>query len=163
LSVRVELLTLHDYLGAPPVFECLCGAAYASWLPGCTTSFWEFVWSCLPFATTWVHHQFLSVRVELLILRHYLGAPPVFDSVRVAHLFVFCDVFLFLVLFVSCLMCLMLPVSLDCPVLISPSVFSNIYLCRSRRLLLGQYNCRSSMFNFFSFQWILYNNSWESI
>ena len=30
--------------------------------------------------------------------------------------------------YLSCVLCLMLPVSLDCPFLITPSVFSNVYL-----------------------------------
>ena len=47
-------------------------------------------------------------------------------GVRVAHLFSF-SVFCLLV-FVLCLVCPMLPVSLDCPFLITPSVFSNVYL-----------------------------------
>ena len=65
---------------------------------------------------------------KLLTLREYLGSPPVFRDVRVAHL-VLCVVF-----FVPCFS--VLPVSsvpnvprvsglsiLDCP-----SVFSNVYL-----------------------------------
>jgi len=39
---------------------------------------------------------------------------------------VFCVVFLFFV-FVLCLVYPMLPVFLDCPFLITPSVFSNVY------------------------------------
>ena len=46
-----------------------------------------------------------------------------------ADLFVFCVVLCFLVLFVFvlCLVCPMLPESLDCPFLIASSVFSNVY------------------------------------
>jgi len=40
--------------------------------------------------------------------------------------FVFC-LFLFFCLCI-CVLCPMLPVSLDCPVFIAPSVFSNVYL-----------------------------------
>ena len=49
-----------------------------------------------------------------------LGIPLVFVGVRVAHFFVF--------VFVLCLVCPMFPVFLDCPFLIVPSVFSNVYL-----------------------------------
>ena len=40
----------------------------------------------------------------------------------------YCVVFLFCLYFVLCLVYAMLPVSLDCPFLITPSVFSDIYL-----------------------------------
>jgi hypothetical protein len=55
--------------------------------------------------------------------------PKVLGGVRVAHLFSrqFCVLdCLFLFCFV-CLVCSMLPLSLDCSFLIAPSVFSNIY------------------------------------
>ena len=41
---------------------------------------------------------------------------------------VFCIVSCFCVLFVLCPVCPMLPVFLDCPFLIAPSVFSTVYL-----------------------------------
>jgi hypothetical protein len=41
---------------------------------------------------------------------------------------VFCVVFVVLFVFVLCLVYPMLPVFLDCPFLIAPSVFSNVYL-----------------------------------
>ena len=84
--------------------------------------------------------------MEISILFHSfhrrLGSPLVFGEVRVAHLFSFlCCVFggvsvahLFsflccvLFVFILCLMCPMLPVSLDCPFLVAPSVFSNFYI-----------------------------------
>ena len=52
-----------------------------------------------------------------------LGSPPVYTGgVNVAHLFSFlCCVFCHLLVYP------MLPVSLDCPFRIIPSVFSNIY------------------------------------
>jgi hypothetical protein len=40
----------------------------------------------------------------------------------------YCVVFFVLFVFVLCLVYPMLPVSLDCPFLIAPSVFSNVYL-----------------------------------
>ena len=64
---------------------------------------------------------------ELLTINKNLGSPPVFDGVRVAHLFIFFSVLCFCVLLVSChvscvpnvasvsvmcLVCPMLPVSL---------------------------------------------------
>ena len=53
----------------------------------------------------------------------------------VAHLFNFlCNVFAFFI-FVLCYVSLVLPVSLDFPILIAPSVFSNVYLLFRRFLL----------------------------
>jgi hypothetical protein len=69
-------------------------------------------------------------RQALLILCVHLGSPMVFGGVSVAHLELFsslCCVFVLFV-FVLCLVCPMLPVSLDCPFLIAPSIFSNVYL-----------------------------------
>jgi hypothetical protein len=43
---------------------------------------------------------------------------------------VFCVVVLVLFVFVMCLVCPMLPVSLDYPFLIAPSSFSNVYLLK---------------------------------
>ena len=61
---------------------------------------------------------------ELLAFHNHLSPQPVFDWVRVVHLFSFlCCVFLFC-LSLFCVLCPMLPVSLDCPFLIIPSVFS---------------------------------------
>jgi hypothetical protein len=65
--------------------------------------------NCLHFERIWVHPQFL-VGSMLLMLS------------------VFCVVFFVLFVFVLCLMYPMLPVSLDCPFLIAPSVFSSLYL-----------------------------------
>jgi hypothetical protein len=53
------------------------------------------------------------------------GFTPVFGGVHVAHLFNFLCCVLFV--FVLCLVYPLLPVSLDCPFLIVPSVFSNVY------------------------------------
>ena len=59
---------------------------------------------------------------ELLTLREYLGSPPCFWWARVAKFSVLCFFF-----FALCLVCLMLPVSLDCSFLIVPSVFPSVY------------------------------------
>ena len=71
----------------------------------------------------------------LLTLREHLGSSPVFSGICVANLFSFlcCVVFLFFFLcdvfvFVLCLVCPMLPVSLDYPFLVSHLCFSNVYL-----------------------------------
>ena len=48
-----------------------------------------------------------------------------FGGVRVAHLFSF--LFCVLFVFVLCLVCPMLPVSLYCPFVIAPSVFSSVF------------------------------------
>ena len=67
-------------------------------------------------------------RHERLTLRERLCSPPVFGGVRIAYLLVFCVVFLVLFASVLCFVHPMLPVSLDCPFFIAPSVFSNIYM-----------------------------------
>jgi hypothetical protein len=64
---------------------------------------------------------------ELLTPCEHMGSHPVFVGVHVAF-FVFCVVLFVLFESVLCLMYLMLPVSLDYPFLIVPSVFSNVYL-----------------------------------
>jgi len=60
----------------------------------------------LPFTRIWVHSVFFVGSLLLVYL-------------------VFCVVFFVLFFFV---LCFALPVSLDCPFLISPSVFSNVYV-----------------------------------
>jgi hypothetical protein len=78
---------------------------------------------------------------ELIVPREHLVSPPVFDLFSILYCFFVC-VFLLLFVFVLCLVCPnvasvsglsildcpMLPVSLDCPFLIVPSVFFNVYL-----------------------------------
>ena len=56
---------------------------------------------------------------------------PVFYGRMLLIVLVFCVVLCFYVLFVfiQYIVCPMLPVSLDCPLLFAPSVFSNIYIC----------------------------------
>ena len=58
-----------------------------------------------------------------------LSLPLSYTSVCVLVLSnTYCVVFLFVFVFVLCLACPMLPVSLDCPFLIAPTFFSNMYL-----------------------------------
>ena len=57
------------------------------------------------------------------------GFTPFFLGVCVAHLSVFYVLFLVLLVFVLCLVYSMLPMSLDCPFLIVPSVFSITFIC----------------------------------
>ena len=64
---------------------------------------------------------------ELLTLRQHLMLLPVFGGDRVARSFQF-SVYCALFAFFLCLVCPMLSVSLDCPFLIAPLVFSNVYL-----------------------------------
>ena len=64
---------------------------------------------------------------ELLSLRGRLGSPPVLEEFMLPNVLVFCVVFFGLFVFVLCVECPMLPVSLDCPFLIGISVFSNAY------------------------------------
>jgi len=63
-----------------------------------------------PFTGVWVHSRFLV------------------ESVLLIGLVLRCFLIWFLFVFVLCLVYPMLPVSLDCPSLIAPSVFSNVYL-----------------------------------
>ena len=71
---------------------------------------------------------------ELLTIREHLVHSPFCGEVRVPHLFSFwCFVFLRPVLFVNP----MLPVFLDCSMLIYPSLFSNIYLRRSLQFVFS--------------------------
>jgi len=58
---------------------------------------------------------------------YYILLRVLVESVLFIFL-VFCVVFCVLFAFVLCLVCPMLPESLDCPFLIAPSVFSNVYL-----------------------------------
>ena len=76
----------------------------------------------LPFTNLVVSYK----KQELLTFREHQGSPPVFGGIHVAHLFNFLSGVLFV--FVLCLVYPMLPVSLDCSFLITPSVFSNVYL-----------------------------------
>ena len=75
--------------------------------------------NCLAFASTWVHLQVL-VRSVMLI-------PLVFCVVFYVLCFM-CYVLCVLFVVVLCIVCPMLPVSLDCSFLISPSVLSNVEL-----------------------------------
>jgi hypothetical protein len=55
---------------------------------------------------------------SLLTLREHLSSPAVFCGIHVAHRFVsvlFCDLFVF----AMCLVCPMLPVSMDCLLVIA--------------------------------------------
>ena len=63
--------------------------------------------NCSPFAKTWVYHQ-------------------VFSGIRVADIFYFSVLCFVCSLF--CVLCLMLPVSLDCLLWIVHSVFSSVYI-----------------------------------
>ena len=108
---------------------------------GFTTSVW---WG--PCCSSWFHHQCLVGSVLLILV-----SPPVFGGVRVAHLgfttsfwwgpccsswfhhqFLVGSVLLILVVlpvlffFVLCLVCLVLPVPVDCPFLSSRSIFPNV-------------------------------------
>jgi hypothetical protein len=64
-----------------------------------------------------------------------MSSPPVFLwDLFFSSFFVFCIVFIVLSVFFLCLVYSMLPVSLDCPFLIVPSVFSNTYLLTPKAL-----------------------------
>ena len=73
------------------------------------------------YLTQWISYK----KQELLTLRDHLGWSSVTVGVRIAHHFsVLCSV---VFVFVLCLVHPMLPVFLDCPFMIAPSVFSNVY------------------------------------
>jgi hypothetical protein len=61
------------------------------------------------------------------ILFHHFCRYGITTRVRGAHLFSFCVVFFVFFVFVLCLVYSKLPISLDCPLLIALSVFSNVY------------------------------------
>ena len=61
-------------------------------------------------------------------LRPVSCVPQVYGGVHVTHPFSVCVVCFVLFVFVLCLVCPMLSVSLDYPSLIAPSVFFNVYL-----------------------------------
>jgi hypothetical protein len=97
--------------------------------------------NCLSFASTWVHRQFLVGSVLLIFLVCY----------AVLRFYVLLILILYLV-------CPMLPVSLDCPFLIAPSVFSNVYYIIVSEWLL--FNANSAIFSYimartsyFSMRW----------
>ena len=87
--------------------------------------------------TIWVTSRVSYKRQELLILREHHSSHPVFDGINVAHLFNFLCCVLFCVAFVLvlCIVCPMLPVSLDWPFLIALSVFSNVYFIYALQIL----------------------------
>jgi hypothetical protein len=115
-----KLLTLHEHM-----------SSYPSRAP-------EF----LPFASTWVltlhehpssypsrTHEFLPfTSTWVLTLREHLSSPRLLVESVLLIFLVFCVAFLILFVFVLYLVYPILLVSLDCPFLISPSVFSNVYL-----------------------------------
>ena len=93
--------------------------------------FWLSLWYLQTLLTRcqWI---FSLIRREVLTLREHLGSPSRFGGVSVSHLFSFLcwAVFFVLGFSSSCVLCLVwqvLSVSLDCPFLIDPSVFSNVY------------------------------------
>ena len=65
-------------------------------------------------------------RRELLSLRGRLGSPPILHGFVLVNFLIFCVLCFWFVVFVPCPLCPMLPVSLDCPLLIPISVFSNV-------------------------------------
>ena len=85
----------------------------------------RYTWNTVKFG---FKHQSINNRHRDDYKNRAPGLTPVFGGVRVAHHFSFlcCVVFLCFVCLRLCLVCPMLPVSLDCPLLFAPSVFSDI-------------------------------------
>ena len=82
----------------------------------------DFYWTWL---YIWATQRVSYNKQKLLTLCEYLSSTRLSGVEHVAHILVFCVVFFF-VLFVF-ILCPMLPVSLDCPFLIVPLVYSNVY------------------------------------
>ena len=71
----------------------------------------------------------VSRRAHILLCVCFVWLPIVMSNNLLLLIFlVFCVVYVVLFIFVLCLVYPMLPVSLDCSILIAPSVFSNFYL-----------------------------------
>jgi hypothetical protein len=87
-----------------------------------------FMWRLLPDFTIWVTCPVSSEKQELLTFREHLGSPWFLVRSMLLIFLVFCVALCFF--FVLCLVCPMLPVSLDleCHFLIVPWVFSSVYL-----------------------------------
>ena len=89
----------------------------------------------------WVTRRVSYMEQELLTFREQLSLPPVLMRYVLLIFSVFCVVFV-------CLrriyVCPILPVSLDCPFLIAPVVFSNVYLfvCLRRIYVLCARSCQ---------------------
>ena len=74
----------------------------------------------------WIVHFWLPLRCSLTFFYPVSCVPYVASF---SGLYIFdCPFGVLQCLFVLCRVCAMLPVSLDCPFLIAPSVFSNVYL-----------------------------------
>ena len=69
-----------------------------------------------------------SVLLVVLVFYVVFCFDLFFVFVFLIVLFLFLFFFLLLFVFILCLTCLVLPVSLDCPFVITTSVFSNVYL-----------------------------------
>ena len=76
--------------------------------------------------TQW--YSSLNMKQELLTFREHMDSPPDFWWVRIPNRFTYLSCIFCLVCFVLCLANPILPVSLDCPFLVAPSVFPNVYL-----------------------------------
>jgi len=90
--------------------------------------------------TIWIAWRWSCERHALLTVHEHLSSHPVFGGVPVGHLFSFlCCVFV-LFAFVLCRVYSIMPVSLDCPFLISRSVFLNVYLIETTCITRSENN-----------------------
>jgi hypothetical protein len=115
---RRELLSLHEYLASVPVMMRFVLFNKRREL----LSLHEHLASVL----VMMRLVLFNKRRELLSLHEHLASVPVMMRFVLLILLAFCVVFSFACLS-SCLVYPMLPVSLDCPFLITPSVFCNVY------------------------------------
>ena len=79
------------------------------------------------FSEARIAHVFSEARIAHVFSEARIA--HVFSEARIAHVFsvLYCVVYLCFVFVALCLVCLMLPVSLDCPFLTALSVFSDVY------------------------------------
>jgi len=81
---------------------------------------------CFAFVYVFVDACFLFVC--LLFFGSFFVVFSFAVSVLFFAFFLVLFLFICLILFFPCLVCPMLPVSLDCPLLVAPSVFSSVYI-----------------------------------
>ena len=95
------------------------------------------------------------------ILFTYTCVIPGFGAVCVAFVLVFCVVLSVMFVFVLCLVYPMLPVSLECPFLIAPSVFFNVYLIKTCQNFKTSTNGRLIVCCLSQTLAIIYKNMWQ--
>ena len=103
---------------------------FVVWLMSYVCYLWLLVYNGVQYVLNiWITRRMFYKRQELLTPRGHWGSLPAFGGICAAHLFRFLCCVLFFCLSSSRVLSIqMLSVSLDCPFLISPSVFFNVYI-----------------------------------